>query len=121
MSKCPTVHERPEFSESYNSSIKEQLKLKERITRFLSSDAGNMIGEKLKYEFVPFKSFPPGRSRVKCLFLLCKDCRGEVLRERCGFCNSSIHSKDDAVLFLMLPEEELYYKQGRLLIEKIKK
>ncbi len=65
MSKCPTVHEHPEFKNSFDSSCERQNKQVEKLKRFLTSDVGHQIGESLKYELSPFKSFPRGHIDVK--------------------------------------------------------
>jgi len=73
MSKCPAVHEHPEFKNSFNPSHERQNKEVEKIKRFLVSDVGHQIGESLKYEFSPFKSFPRGHTNIRILFIYAKN------------------------------------------------
>ena len=92
MRKCPTVHEHPEFVTSYDSQNVQQQKIVQKLKRYLTSDNGHFIGEQLKYEFAPFKSFPRKRNPIRCLFILCKDCKQEMIDPKCGFCQSEIFS-----------------------------
>ncbi|MFH1504884.1 MAG: hypothetical protein ABIH08_05835 [Candidatus Omnitrophota bacterium] len=97
--KNPIFHGHPEFKRVYNPNKKEYVSEVIKLRRFLKSDSGHAVGESLKYEFTPFKSFPRGRKSTRCLFILCQDCKGEKLKKVCSFCDSSTHTMNDAVLF----------------------
>ena len=115
MSQCPTIHEHPEFITSYDPTNSKQEYIIKKLRRFLTSESGHAVGEQLKHEFAPFKSYPRGQNPIRCLFILCKDCKQEALDPKCAFCQSDMHSKDDAVLFYIAKHEKSYKKEGRRL------
>lgn len=80
MGGCPSVHEHPEFQSSYNPNDQAQVKEIQKLKRFLKSDAGHSIGEQLKYELFPFKSFPEKHKSIRCIFILCKDCQKKIIQ-----------------------------------------
>ena len=57
MSGCPTVHEHSEFKKSYALQDKHQENEIKKLKRFLKSDSFAAIGEDLKYDLAPLKSF----------------------------------------------------------------
>jgi len=117
---CPSVYIHPEFEKSYNVSDKKQKKEYEKLVRYLKSDTGDCIGEQLKHELSPFKSFPRGHVNLRCLFVLCKDCKKEVIdKKKCGFCNNKDHTMNDAVLIFMASHDKAY-KKGKKIIEELK-
>lgn len=120
MSGCPTVHEHPEFKKSFNPQDKFQENEVKKLTRFLKSDSFASIGEDLKYELAPLKSFPRGHKNVRCLFILCQDCKGQALKPKCDFCETEIHTMNDAVLFHINSHEGSYKKEGTKAFEKYK-
>ncbi len=119
MSGCPTVHEHPEFQKSFNPQDKNQVKEVIKLKRFLKSNSADFIGEDLKYEMTPLKSFPRGHKNVRCLFILCRDCKKEALDPKCSFCESSGHSMQDAVLF-HINSHDSSYKEGEKAFQKYK-
>ena len=120
MSGCPTVHEHPEFKKSYDPQDKHQENEVKKLKRFLKSDSFASIGEDLKYELAPLKSFPRGHKNVRCLFILCQDCKKEALKPKCSFCETDIHTMNDAVLFHINSHESSYKKEGAKVYEKYK-
>jgi hypothetical protein len=117
MSGCQSVHEHPEFKESFDSSSKTHNIEVTKLKRFLKADPGYSIGEYLKGDLVPFKSFPRGHKDVRVLFILCKDCKKEAIKPNCNFCGSQFHHMDDAVLFYVADHDKAY-KKGKQVIEK---
>jgi hypothetical protein len=116
MTKCPTIHEHQEFSKSYNPQETKQNYEVSKLKRYLKSENGDNIGECLKYDLPPFKSFPRGNTPTRCLFILCKDCNGQILSPKCTFCNSSGHTMNDAVLFYVTSDHKDAYKIGKKII-----
>jgi len=112
VSGCPTIHEHPEFKKSFNSSDPDQVKLIEKIKKFLYSSSYMSFGEYLKYKLSGFKSHPKGRSQRKCVFILCRDCKAEVLKKRCDFCQTTGHTMNDAVLFYSISDHDADYKRA---------
>ena len=88
MSGCPSVHEHPEFEKSFDPSQRNQDYEVTKLKRFLKADPGHFVGEELKGDAVPFKSFPRGHKDVRVLFILCKDCNKEAITPQCKFCGS---------------------------------
>lgn len=119
MSGCPTVHEHPEFQNSYNSKDKTQEKEVIKLKRFLRSTSADFIGENLKHDLAPLKSFPRGHKNVRCLFILCKDCKKEALSPKCSFCESDIHTMGDAVLF-HINSHDASYRESKKVFKKYK-
>lgn len=115
MVKCLNIHEHKEFKQSYNPANTKHTYEVKKLKRFLLSDSGNAIGEYLKHGFDPFKSFPRGGVALRCLFVLCRDCKKEKLDvEKCGFCKTDEHTEQDAVLFLVGDTHEVSYgKEGK--------
>ena len=120
MSGCPTVHEHPEFKKSYALQDKHQENEVKKLKRFLKSDSFASIGEDLKYELAPLKSFPRGHKNVRCLFILCQDCKGLALKPKCDFCETEVHTMKDAVLFHIDSHDSAYKKEGAKVSEKYK-
>ena len=120
MSHCPTIHEHPEFQKYYKPNDKQQEYQYNKTKRFLHSSTGHQVGEYLKHDLVPFKSFPRKGVDVRCLFVLCKNCKGEALKN-CNFCSQKGHTIDDAVLFFIGNHEKAYETTGRKIIEEYKK
>jgi hypothetical protein len=119
--KCPSVHYHSKIEELYDSLDNKEKKQLEKLKRYLESDTGHTVGEKLKHELNPFKSFSRGHINIRCLFVICKDCNGEVLdRRKCKFCNNSEHSMNDAVLFFISSHDKAY-KKGKKIIKDLKK
>ena len=120
MSGCPSVHEHPEFKKSSDPNDKNQQAEIGKLKRFLKADPGHSVGEQLKHELSPFKSFPRGHKDIRILFILCKDCKKEVIKPKCDFCDSSQHLMDDAVLFYSADHEKSY-KKGKEIIREYTK
>jgi len=121
VTRCLTIHETPEFEDSYNSDNKKQKYEVEKLRRFLKSDSGDVAGECLKYDLVPFKSFPQGDVDIRCLFILCRDCKGDVLtKDKCNFCQKEGHTMQDAVLIFVGDHKGSYKKEGKKLIHEYK-
>ena len=119
--KCPSVHNHAEFEKSYNPTKKIQKYQYEKLKRFLKSDTGHTVGEDLKHELSPFKSFPRGHVDIRCLFILCKHCKGKILdKNKCSFCDKIEHTMDDAVLFYMSSHDRAY-ANGKRIIKKFKR
>ena len=118
MPSCPTIHEHPSFKIPTKNS--KYPKLIKKLKRFLKSDSGHAIGEYKRYELSPFKGFPKGSVDERCLFLLCKDCKKEVMNPLCKFCGSNKHSMNDAVLVVVGNHKEVYGKKGTNLIKGLK-
>ena len=116
MPNCPKVHEHPEFYIPH----KKYEKLINKLKRFLKSDSGHAIGEYKRYDLSPFKGFPKGNVNERCLFILCKDCKKEVILPNCKFCGSEEHSMNDAVLITAGNHEHVYGKEGERIIKKLK-
>ena len=121
MSRCPLVHEHPEFTKSYQPQKKQQKYQVEKLKKFLKSNGGDAVGERLKYELIPFKSFPRKNVDIRCLFVLCKDCQGKLLKNKCSFCGQAGHTMSDAVLFFIGGHKTAYGTEGRKIIRKYKK
>jgi hypothetical protein len=119
MSSCPNVHEHPEFKASYDTTNKNQVREVAKWTRMLKSPSGHFVGEYLKHDLAGFKSAPKGRNAIKTLFILCKDCKKEIIRPNCSFCGSNEHSINDAVL-LYIGEHDETYKEGKRRILQLK-
>ena len=115
MSGCPTVHEHPEFKKSYDPSDSDQVKLINKIKRFLASPSYLSFGEYLKHALAGFKSHPHGRTNRKCVFILCRDCKAEILKKRCSFCRQEGHTMNDAVLFYSISEHDADYGKANKL------
>lgn len=121
MPKCPTVHELPEFKNSYDPKKREHQNEYNKILSYLKSECGHSFGEQLKYGLVPFKSFPGGHKSTRVLFLLCKDCNKEIFdEEKCPFCNEENHSMNDAVLVMIGDHPTTYEKEGVKVIDNYK-
>ncbi|MHC4123805.1 MAG: hypothetical protein ACYSSI_09555 [Planctomycetota bacterium] len=116
MSACPTVYEHPEFISSYNPINQRHQNIVKKLKDFLMSSSGDFIGEQLKHELSPFKSFPRGRNPMRCSFILCKNCNQVALDPKCGFCQTDMHSINDAVLFYIGEHDKVYKKEGRKLM-----
>jgi len=116
MAKCPAIHEHQEFSKSYNSRNKKEVYETTKLKRFLKSEDGDRVGEYLKGDLAPFKSFPRGNTETRCLFILCKDCNKKLLSTKCEFCNTAIHTMNDAVLFYITSEHDETYKKGKKIV-----
>ena len=116
MSGCPSVHEHPEFQKSFDPSEKNQNYEVTKLKRFLRADPGHSVGEDLKGDLVPFKSFPRGHKDTRVLFILCKDCKKEALSPKCDFCGSQGHHMDDGVLFYVADHDKAY-KKGKQIID----
>ncbi len=121
MAFCPAVHYHSEFEKSYNPNNKKQKYEVDKLCRYLKSNCGDAAGEQLKYEFTPFKSFPRGKTDLRCLFILCKDCKAEILKKKCKFCRKSDHTMNDAVLFFIGDHNKAYQTIGKRLILQYKK
>lgn len=117
MSGCPSVHEHHEFKESFDSSSKTQNSEVAKIKRFLKADPGHSIGECLKGDLSPLKSFPRGHKDCRILFILCKDCKKEVITPNCDFCGSQNHHMDDVVLLYIADHDKAYEKGKRVVGE----
>ena len=118
MDGCPSVHEHPGFQSSCDSEDKVQNQEVQKLKRFLKSDAGHSIGEPLRYELSPFKSFPRKHKSVRCIFILCKDCQKKIIRPNCDFCGTQTHSMDDAVLLCISPAHDEAYRQAKKTVAK---
>lgn len=118
MGGCPSVHEHPEFISSYDQKDKTQERETQKLKRFLKSDSGHSVGEQLKYELSPFKSFPRGQTSFRCIFILCKDCQKKVISPNCTFCGSNQHSMNDAVLFYADPTQDEAYRIAKKFAER---
>ncbi|MFA5272303.1 MAG: hypothetical protein WC412_08240 [Candidatus Omnitrophota bacterium] len=116
MANCLTVHEHPEFLKSYNPQDKKQEYEVTKLKRYLRSENGDSVGEYLKYDFPPFKSFPRGETPIRCLFVLCKDCNGEAVSPACDACASVDHTMNDVVLFYVTSNHKDAYKIGKKVI-----
>lgn len=116
MANCPTVHEHSEFLQSYNPQDRKQQYEVSKLKRYLRSESGDSVGEYLKHDFPPFKSFPRGETPTRCLFILCKDCNGEAVSPRCDACSSCGHTMHDAVLFYVTSDHKEAYKIGKEVI-----
>lgn len=115
MSECPEVHEHSEFKKSFDPKNQRQEKQVSKIKRLLKSNTGHHQGEILKGDLSLVKSYPRGRSPLKTLFVICKDCKKELIRPNCEFCGKSNHSANDAVLFFIGGHDEAYKKGKRIL------
>ena len=120
MNNCPTVHEHPEFKKSFQVKNKNQNKEVEKLKDRLLSHCHTQPGEYLKYDFVPFKSFPRGHNPIRCLFILCRDCKKQAINPVCDFCGAEKHSMDDAVLFYISEHDKAYKKEGLRIIKEYK-
>ena len=109
MNKSHIIFSRMKFFDCKNKKLSNG---KNKLIRFLESNSGHHVGECLKYELVPFKSFPPDRSPTKTLYIICKDCNKEVIAPKCAFCDSPSHTMDDAVLFYVGSHDKAY-KEGK--------
>ena len=119
MDGCPSVHEHSEFQSSYDPKDKVQNKEVRKLKRFLKSDVGHSIGEQLRYELSPFKSFPRRHKSIRCIFILCKDCQKKIIQPNCNFCGTETHSMNDAVLLCISPVHDEAYKQAKKIISKL--
>ena len=117
MNSCPEVHSHSEFLESFDSVNKRQANEIKKLKRFLKSDNGHFQGEILKGDLSKIKSFPRGRNPLKTLFVICKDCKKELINPNCSFCGYSNHSMNDAVLFFIGGHDEAY-KKGKKVMQK---
>ena len=113
MGGCPSVHEHPEFQSSFDPKDKVQSYEVEKLKNFLKSPSGHVIGEPLKGDLSPFKSFPRKHKSIRTVFILCRDCKKEALNPRCSFCGSEQHSMDDAVLFHVGSAHDQAYKEAK--------
>ena len=118
MDGCPAVHERPEFQSSYDPKNKIQANEVQKLKRFLKSDGGHSVGEQLKYELSPFKSFPQKHKSVRCIFILCKDCQKKVIAPNCSFCGTETHSMDDAALLYINSVHDEAYRVAKKIVGK---
>ena len=118
MDGCLSVHEHPEFQSSYDPKGKVQNREIQKLKRFLKSDAGHSIGEPLRHELSPFKSFPRKHKSTRCIFILCKNCQKKIIQPNCGFCGSEAHSMNDAVLLCISPAHNEAYQQAKKIVSK---
>lgn len=118
MSGCPSIHDHPEFTASFDINNKRQDYEVKKVKKFLKANPLS-TGETLKYELSPFKSFPRGHQNTRVVFILCRDCKKEVLKPKCTFCESSEHNMNDAVLFYISSHDRAY-SQGQETIIKYK-
>ncbi len=119
MSGCPSVHEHPELKQSFDPSNKNHNSEVTKLKRFLKADPGHSVGECLKGDLVPLKSFPRGHKDIRILFILCKDCEKKVIKPNCDFCGSSNHNMNDAVLFYVADHDKAYDKGKKIVQEYI--
>ena len=118
MSECKEIHHHPEFNNSFNPKNKAQVYEVDKLKRYLKTNVAT-TGEQLKGDSVPLKSFPRGHKDIRCLFILCRDCKKEALEPKCSFCESDEHSMDDAVLFYIGAHDEAY-KEGKKKFQEYK-
>ena len=118
MTSCPNIYEHPEFLQYCDASQKRQQNEVKKLKKFLQNVNARAVGEELKHELSPFRSFPRGDNPIRCLFILCRDCNKELIKPICRFCNNDEHSMADAVLFFIGKHEDAYRKDGRKLILK---
>lgn len=114
MSSCQTIFEHPSY---IPPKKQEYIKLVDNLKRLLKSDAGHSFGEYKQGDLSPFKGYPRGNVDRRCLFLLCKDCKKEVIKPNCPFCEKAEHSMNDAVLFIVGNHKEVYGSKGKKLIK----
>ena len=118
MGGCPSVHEHPEFQSSHDPKDKVQNQEVQKLKRFLKSDVGHSIGEQLRYDLSPLKSFPRKHKSIRCIFILCRDCQKKIVRPNCSFCGTETHSMHDAVLLGISPIHDQAYGQAKRLVSK---
>ena len=118
MDGCPSVHEHPEFQSSHDPKDKAQNQEVQKLRRFLKSSAGHSIGEQLRHELSPFKSFPRKHKSTRCIFILCKDCQKKIIRPNCSFCGTETHSINDAVLLCISSTHDEAYQQAKKIVRK---
>jgi hypothetical protein len=114
---CQSIHEHSEFTASFIPSNKRQSYEVNKLKRFLKSAAGHGVGECLKQDLEPLKSFPRGHLDLRIFFILCKDCKQKRILPKCCFCGLSGWHINDAVLFYVA-EHDKSYKTGKEIIKK---
>ncbi len=108
MASIRKIHYLNYFKKSYKQKNKEFVQQVQKLKDLLGTPIGDSFGEQLKKELKPLRSYPRGRRNLRILYLLCSDCKKKALKKQCSFCETDIHSMNDAVFFYVGRHDKAY-------------